>query len=78
LCCEVESSGLGFPGVCLLLECEGLHCDVPFFCCWYQRFSGHRVPPLEARIQLVPDRSVAKLEEYRRVERRCAMRPMGE
>jgi hypothetical protein len=29
-----------------------LHCVVPFFCCWYQRFSGHRLPPLEARIRL--------------------------
>jgi hypothetical protein len=49
---EVESSGLSFPGICLLLEREGLHIVVPFFCCWYQRFSGHRLPPLEARIRL--------------------------
>ena len=28
---EVESSGLGFPGVCLLLEGESLHFVFPFF-----------------------------------------------
>ncbi len=61
-CCEVESSGLGFPGICLLLEGESLHFVFPFFCCWYQRFSGHRLPLTGSRIQLEPDRSVAKLE----------------
>ena len=34
-CGKVESSGLGFPGVCLLLEGESLHFMFPFFCCWY-------------------------------------------
>jgi len=28
---EVESSGLSFPGICLLLEGEGLHFVIPFF-----------------------------------------------
>jgi hypothetical protein len=74
---EVESSGLGFPGICLLLEGEGLHFCVPFFKCWYQRFSGHHVASTGSRIQLRPDRSVAKLEEYRLAERRCAIERMG-
>ena len=30
-CGEVESSGLGFPGVCLLLEGKSLHFVFPFF-----------------------------------------------
>jgi len=51
-CCEVESSCLGFPGVSFLLEGESLHCYYPFFCCWYQRFSGHRLPPSGSRIRL--------------------------
>ena len=44
-CGEVEPSSLGFPGVCFLLERESVHCVIPLFCCWYQRFSGHRSPP---------------------------------
>ena len=34
----------------------------PFFCCWYQRFSGHRfASSMKQVIRLRPDRSVAKL-----------------
>ena len=35
LCGEVESSGLGFPGISLLLESEGLHFVILFLCYWY-------------------------------------------
>jgi len=30
-CGKVESSGLGFPGVCFLLESESVHCVIPLF-----------------------------------------------
>ena len=49
---EVEAGGLRLPGIGFLLEGEGLHGVFLFFCCWYQRFSGHRVPPFEARYSL--------------------------
>ena len=60
-CGEVESSGLGFPGICLLLEGEVSALNVPFSLLLVSAILRPSFVPSRSRIQLEPDRSVAKL-----------------